>query len=462
MKRNSKGLSRRQLLKGSAYLGGTAAIFGQSPFIQSLARAHTHPDAADHYYIFCYFGGAWDVLLGLEPRDPLLYNQSNMRLTGIQPGYELLTSSEGQLVVKPEMTFGPHIGDLANHSHRLAVIRGMSMDTLTHQAGRNYFITGKVPSGLQPRGSSASSWLAYQLGEELPIPCLSVQVPSYNDRLPNYASALKVNSVSDLVRALKPSDPLLIPEIHDQIREGHRHKALCPNTLRSLFWQNAEASRKKSVEMMSSGLDSLFDFQQTNNPLMESIRDHYGIAATGSTALQTAEAQAAMAAQAIKSGISRCVTIQVASGLDTHRAEWADVQGPFQESGFNLVARLIEDLETSPYGDTGDSWLDHTTILGFSEFSRTALLNLDGGRDHSLTNSCFMAGAGIKGGTVVGRSSDTGFTPQAVNTDTGLVDPGGEIIRPEHVLQTLFRQADLGDEPDMRVDGINAIDALVS
>jgi hypothetical protein len=287
-------------------------------------------------------------------------------------------------------------------------------------------------------------------------------VPSYNDRLPNYASALKVNSVADLVRALKPSDPLLIPEIHDQIREGHRHKALCPNALRSLFWQNAEASRKKSVEMMGSQLDSLFDFQQTNNPLMEAIRDHYGIAATGNTALQTAEAQAAMASQAIKSGISRCVTIQVASGLDTHRAEWADVPGPFQEAGFNLVARIIEDLESSPYGDTGDSWLDHTTILGFSEFSRTALLNLDGGRDHSLTNSCFMVGAGIKGGTVVGRSSDTGFTPQAVNMDTGLVDPGGEIIRPEHVLQTLFRQADLGDEPDMRVDGINAIDSLMT
>ena len=456
-----KGLSRRNFLKGSAYLGGTAAIFGQSPFIESLARAHTHPDAADHYYIFCYFGGAWDILLGLEPRDPLLYNQSNMRLTGIQPGYELLNSSDGHLVVKNEMTFGPHIGDLANHSDKLAVIRGMSMDTLTHQAGRNYFLTGKVPSGLQARGSSASSWLAYQLGETLPIPNLAVQVPAYNESLPNFASALKVNSVSDLVRALKPSDPLLIPEIHAQIREGHRQKALCPDAAQSLFWRNAEASRQKSVEMMGSQLDSLFDFQQQNNPLMEAIRDHYGISANGSTALQTAEAQAAMAAQAIKSGISRCVTIQVTGGLDTHRGEWADVQGPFQEAGFNLVARLIEDLSSSAYGDTGDSWLDHTTILGFSEFSRTALLNLDGGRDHSLTNACFLAGAGIKGGTVVGRSSDTGFTPQAVNLENGQVDAGGEIIRPEHVLQTLFRHAGLGDEPDMRVEGINAIDALV-
>ena len=63
---------------------------------------------------------------------------------------------------------------------------------------------------------------------------------------------------------------------------------------------------------------------------------------------------------------------------------------------------------------------------------------------------------------MVGASSDLGLAPQPVNLETGLVDPGGEIIRPEHVLQTLFRHAGLGDEPDMRVEGIQAIDALTT
>ena len=136
--------------------------------------------------------------------------------------------------------------------------------------------------------------------------------------------------------------------------------------------------------MMNSQLDALFDFQKRNDPTMAEIRDHYGIAANGESALQPPEAQAAMAAQAIKSGISRCVSIQITSGLDTHREEWATVQGPGQETGFNLVARLIEDLSATPYGDTGASYLDHTTIIGFSEFSRTALLNQDGGRDQQV------------------------------------------------------------------------------
>lgn len=447
-------------MKGAAHFGGAAALFSQSPFVHSLLRAHEHPDAADHFYIFCYFGGGWDILLGLDPRDPLQFNASNMRVTGIQPGYELLESSDGALVVTPQMTLGPHIGDLANHVDKLAVIRGISMDTLTHQVGRNYFLTGKVPSGLQARGSSASTWLASRLGEPHAIPNLAVQVAAYNDGLPNYASALKVNSVPDLVRALKPNEPLLNADVENFIREGHRLRASCPDALRSNLWVQAEDARLKAIDMMNSQLDALFDFQKRNDPAMAEIRDHYGIAANGESALQTPEAQAAMAAQAIKSGISRCVSIQITSGLDTHREEWATVQGPGQETGFNLVARLIEDLSATPYGDTGASYLDHTTIMGFSEFSRTALLNQDGGRDHSLTNACFVLGAGIKGGTVVGASSDLGLAPQPVNLETGLVDPGGEIIRPEHVLQTLFRHAGLGDEPDMRVEGIQAIDAL--
>ena len=143
-----KGLSRRNFLKGSAYLGGTAAIFGQSPFIESLARAHTHPDAADHYYIFCYFGGAWDILLGLEPRDPLLYNLSNMRLTGIQPGYELLNSSDGHLVVKNEMTFGPHIGDLANHSDKLCSHSWYEYGHSDASSGPELFPNGQGAFGL--------------------------------------------------------------------------------------------------------------------------------------------------------------------------------------------------------------------------------------------------------------------------------------------------------------------------
>ena len=115
------------------------------------------------------------------------------------------------------------------------------------------------------------------------------------------------------------------------------------------------------------------------------IRDHFGIAATGNAALQSPEAQAAAAVQAITAGISRVVSIRVANGLDTHFDEWTTDQGPIQERGFNAVARMVEALDVDYPGVPGKTWLDFTTIIGFSEFSRTAMLNVNTSRDRSLT-----------------------------------------------------------------------------
>ena len=118
-----------------------------------------------------------------------------MRTTQIQPGYEFLDNTDGMLIEAGGMTFGPHIGELANHTNRLAIIRGMSMDTLTHEVGMRRFLTGKAPAGLQARGSSAATWLASHYGGYEPIPNLAVQVESYNEERPNYATGSGVNSV---------------------------------------------------------------------------------------------------------------------------------------------------------------------------------------------------------------------------------------------------------------------------
>ncbi|CAN0486667.1 unnamed protein product, partial [Laminaria digitata] len=257
-----------------------------------------------------------------------------------------------------------------------------------------------------------------------------------------------------LVRALKPADPRMPDGQAQQLDQLLRTVAQCDSAKASRTWQAAEAGRLKAKDMAFGGLDSLFDFFA---PGMAAVRDHYQIPA-GTAGLSSPEAQAAMAAQAIKGGVSRAVSIQVAGGLDTHFQEWATDQGPRQERGFNTIARLIEDLSSSPYRDTGDSWLDHTVIVGFSEFSRTAMLNDREGRDHSLTNACVVAGAGIQGGRVIGASSDVGMEPLAINLQTGAPELGGETIKPEHVLQTLMHNAGYTrDSADLRVDPIEAL-----
>jgi uncharacterized protein (DUF1501 family) len=442
---------RRRFLQNVLIAGGTLGAVGGASSLARLARA-AGGTGSDCYYVFAYFGGGWDVLLSLDPRDPTRFNEDGLRDHRIQPAYDQIVGVDTPLIEAGGITFGPFIGEMARHGSRAAVVRGMSMDTLTHEVGRRRFLTGKPPSGLQARGSSAATWLASRLGADDPVPHLSVQVEAYNTDQPTYASALKVQNSNDLVDLLRPSDPILSPEVAAAVDATLREEARCARARHSQTLRVAEESRLRARGLVESEFDALFDFR-ASNPEMEALRDHFGF----TTDVGGPEAQAAVAAQSLTNGICRCVSIQAAGGLDTHFNDWATDQGPEQERGWNALARLVDYLDASDYGD-GSTWLDHTTIVAFSEFMRTPLLNERGGRDHWLTNSCLLLGGNVKGGTVIGASSDVGMSPTATNLETGMSDLGGEVIRPEHVLRTLFVDAGMeDDDADMRVEPITAL-----
>ena len=70
------------------------------------------------------------------------------------------------------------------------------------------------------------------------------------------------------------------------------------------------------------------------------------------------------------------------------------------------MSALIDDLE-----DRG--LLDETLVVAMGEFGRTPKLNTRGGRDHwPRVFSVALAGAGIRGGTVVGTSDAVGESPR--------------------------------------------------
>ena len=402
----------------------------------------------------------------MDPRDPVKFNAGNLTKTRIEPNYNGIDDDSmpngGKLVQvkgkdgKPEI-IGPYMADLAKHWDKIAIVRGMSMDTLTHEVGRRRFITAKPPSGLQARGSSGATWLASMLGAKETIPNLAVRVESYNKDQPNYATGLKANSVPDIVRALKADPSALPPNVQMLVDNLLAQEAKCLHATNSPMWAGAEASRQKAVEMVGSGFDKSFNFS-AKTAAMAKLRAHYGIKQYGSSATTSHEAQAAMAVTAITSGISRVVSITATSGLDTHFDDWATQQGPRQALGFNNVARMIEDLQSRPH-PKGGTWLDRTTIVGFSEFCRGSLMNSQGGRDHALTNACFVAGAGIKGGQVIGKSHDIGMAPTETNLKSGKQDnTNGHIIKPEHVYRALLH--DIGvteDVADLRVPALTAL-----
>ena len=175
-------------------------------------------------------------------------------------------------------------------------------------------------------------------------------------------------------------------------------------------------------------------------------------------------ARAAFAAQAIKQSVAQCVSLVIGNGTDTHfvgNPNHADALHP----GIAALAALIDDLAKSDapvelQKSGGKSWLDHTTILCFSEFSRTPLFNQFGGRDHHLTSSCLLAGAGIVGNQVVGASGDVGMGPGRYDFKARrAVSTGGENLLPEHIAATLIASAGL--DPWTLRDPKAPIDALL-
>lgn len=446
-------LTRRRLLGGGAALLGGLAAFRPTARLLPVARAQEALE--DRYFIFCYFSGGWDLLMSLDPRDPALFREDLKKQTRIQPGFEYLEPAYQDLVSTSvdAMTFGPAIGGLARHADRLAVVRGMSMDTLTHEVGRRRFLTGHPPAGLQASGSSLATVLASYLGAEQPMPQLSVLVESYNAEQPSYATAIRVTSVDDLVRALSPSPDALSGASQEGLDALIAQLRDCPSA-QSTFHQRADEFRLAAQQLVAQGLHERFAFDAETEE-MEALRDLYGI---DPYALDSAAAQCASAITAITSGISRCVSIVAADDLDSHGPEWSSSHAPRLEEGFNLVAAMIDDLESREYGTTGESWLDRTTIVGFSEFGRSPLLNSSGGRDHYLHNACFLAGGGIRGGQVIGASSDVGMAPTPTDLQTGAPIDEGETVLPEHVFRALLH--DVGITEDVVDYGVEPLMAL--
>lgn len=439
----------RDLLVAGGALGALGGVSGIARLVSAGGTLVPH-----RHYVFAYFGGGWDVLLSLDPRDPASITPEEHR---IGPDYDALVGAPtNEVRTIGGVEVGPHLGMLADHMDRLNIVRGMSMDTLTHEVGRRRFLTGKPPAGLSARGSSAATWISSRLGALDPVPHLAMGVETYNVDQPTFASALRVGGAADLVRVFTPGTPILAPAQDDILQAFLASESLCDRSRHSPMLREADESRERLAGMLESNLAGLFDIGR----LDAAVRDRFGVTGTN---YSTPEAQSLVTYQALTNGVSRCVSMAANSEtLDTHFTDWSQNQGPRQERGFNAIARLVTELQATPYAAEGfvadgSTWLDHTTIIGFSEFSRTPIRNDRGGRDHWLGNSCFLIGGNVRPG-VVGESSNYGMEPQPVDLETGAYDPAGEVIRPEHLLRTLMVDAGItADEADLRVDPVRAV-----
>jgi uncharacterized protein (DUF1501 family) len=449
--------SRRSFLEIAGLIGG-GVMMRRS--ILGEAQAQT---ADPKFLLLVYFSGGWDQLLALDPRDATQtqykYVLGKAPTTGIYPAYTEMAAGDPAVAnvmtatggtgkqIAGALSFGPAVPSvLTAHSNDLCIVRGMSMDTLTHEVGRRYLLTGKFPRGLAANGSSLNTVVAGQTMSALDLPNLAINVESYNEGYGAFASPTRVNSATDVRTVLNPqsvspqlqaaSETALIAfEKNSDTCEAHGYDL---GGLVGAF----RASRDQARKMTNSAASTLFQFSNpAPNADISALYSAFNI--NSQTDLSTSKAKAALAGQAITNGISQVVAVTLADDLDDHFDE-SGSQSQSLAAGFDALGRLISFLKSKMVPGTTKTFWECTSLMTFSEFSRTPMLNARDGRDHHLTGSCLLASPGLKGNTVFGASSEVGMQAQKFNFTTGAVDlANGSSVRPSDVHATLLKSMGL-------------------
>jgi hypothetical protein len=191
----------------------------------------------------------------------------------------------------------------------------------------------------------------------------------------------------------------------------------------------AETALNDAVDLMQSPALSVFDLEKED----PSTLARYG---------ETEFGRAALLARKLNEKGVRFVQVN-RGGFDNHEGI-EDAMRTHGEVMDPALASLLEDL-------TASGRLDKTLVVMLSEFGRTPRINKNSGRDHwAKVFSCFMAGGGTNGGTVIGSSDEDGAMPDqnpvqvsdihATIISALGVDPAHEITTPQGRPMTLVRK----------------------
>jgi hypothetical protein len=450
--------NRRNFLRATALGAGGLMLGGLFPQ-RAAAQA-----MANRKFVFAYFEGGWDILLGLDPRDPAT---TTPMANQIDPAYGQLGGAYTARGVqrRGNLSFGPAVPpEMLAHAADVSIVNALGMDTASHEAGRRYFITGRFPRGIAAVGSSTPAEIVAQQGDKSPIPHISAGVESYATGLAPYASALTVNSLADLIVALTPFfavDPAVgaAVERYQDLDPACAAKQLDRDGLAS----NLLRSQRRARDYIRSQLSRVFDLARTDDEMV-ALRALYATDLAGG-ALDAPEILSFVAGQALKNDVCQSISVRMAVDLDTH-SNWAQDQAPRQERGWRALAALISDLKATPGSDGAGSLFEETTIVAFSEFGRTPMFNNLRGRDHFLGNSCLVAGPGLKRGVTIGRSASVGMMPLETNvmSGEGVERPTAEdrssgrvvALSPKHVIASVLAASGL-DATYLRSSAIPAL-----
>jgi hypothetical protein len=451
-------LSRRDALWFLAATTGVVALNQLRP----LRSVHAAPGTNPPLFLWLTMSGGWDQMLVLDPRDntDLKFRskgEDNRPGTadapngsGIRPGYHLIVDKDTKAVLAAtkdtgvqkagNLTFGPAVPpSLLEHATRLSIVRGLDMNTVAHEVGMRYTLTGKFPRGSAASGSSVATMVASTTGNGLLLPHVVLGgAETYNEGLAPFASGTRTSPTS-LRSLLEPLYPVIGPENGGEaaLAEYEAAAATCEETRenRDMLPTRMRQMNKQMRDLLRADKAAEFDFaSKTPSPAVKDLLTRFGIVTN--TDIAGPKGRMAAAAKLFESGFSSSASVVLQNDLDDH-SDWHEEHATKLRAGLDALGDLIKFLVETKDKDNESLW-SRTTLMLSSEFSRTPLINAREGRDHHITNSVLIAGPGIRSNVVFGATSDNGLQKQKIDFATGRPSESGSYVRPTDVVATLL------------------------
>ena len=295
--------------------------------------------------------------------------------------------------------------NLAKVMDRVTLIRSMTSPEADHDRASHHLLTGYRPSPalVYPSYGSVVAKVRESKRGMLPPYVAIPEGPAFSSSgylTPAYdpfAASGDPNQPGFRVRNLTPPDRLTLERL---LRRRSMVKALddfardVPAT--SLTTSRDQFSDQAYSLMTSSAAQAAFRLGDES----PAIRDRYGRTTFGQSCL--------LARRLIEAGVS-FVTLNDRGpgplGWDTHAQNFPTLK--------NTLAPPLDQGLSALLGDLAErKLLDQTLVVMMGEFGRTPKINANAGRDHhGRANSVLIAGAGIPGGLVLGKTDARGDLP---------------------------------------------------
>ena len=424
-----KIISRRHMLAQSATGFGGVALAGlmsdpsysapvELPEGAKLKKLHHQPRVKN--VIFCFMSGGVSHVDSFDPKPRLNRDHGKPMLVTIE---RTQFNNNGNIMGSPfkfqkfgesGLSVSSMFPFVAQQADELAVVRSITTPVNEHAQG-NFFIHSGFPTMGYP---SAGAWAVYGLGSE-------------NQNLPGYVVLQSGGAVPPHGGVALFSNGFL-PAQH----QGSILKADAAEAVRNIRSADADQIQKQRLDFvrrqdeqfvkeaagddkieaairnyetayrMQSAVPQLCDISGET----QATRDLYGLDSKNRSTASYAR-QCLLARRLVERGVRfielSCLTEGIGAGGAPN--PW-DQHGALQK-GHTAMARQVDQPIGGLIKDLRDrGLLEQTLIVWAGEFGRTPFSQGNDGRDHNPFGfSIWMAGGGVKGGTVYGATDEFGY-----------------------------------------------------